>query len=249
MKKNNENIEKMITKDFQNITPSNYKNINLNSVRPIPKKTKIVVPNLARKISFASLIIIFAVLLLTGGTAFATTGYETVAIELNPSVELTINRLGNVTDVNYLNADGEELFSNVNLKHQKIDECLLTFVDLAYEKGYLNSQDDVIYISGYDKNKNFNTEKLDKYTQLIQTYCKQKGYGTQVKGYVVDKEEKNQADEKGIGYAKTKKINQKISKDASYNFDDLSSKSLKELREILKSLETNNNSSGHGHNG
>ena len=65
---------------------------------------------------------------------FTPGGY--IGMEVNPSIELTINRFERVIDVRAFNAEGEEVLSNLTLQNKKYDEAATLIMDEIAALGY-----------------------------------------------------------------------------------------------------------------
>lgn len=59
-------------------------------------------------------------------------------IDVNPSIELSINRFDRVIGAYAYNSDGEEILSNLNIKHKNCNEAVQIIMDIITENGYLN---------------------------------------------------------------------------------------------------------------
>jgi hypothetical protein len=60
-----------------------------------------------------------------------------VDVDINPSIELTVNRLDRVIGVYAYNADGEALLEQLNLLHKKYDEAVTILTDASMQSGFL----------------------------------------------------------------------------------------------------------------
>ena len=93
-----------------------------------------------------------AVLLLAaggGGLAYAMP-YGTVSIDVNPSIEYTINRFDRVLRVSGVNEDGQAVLEAVGKKrllNKKIDDAVTATISQMEADGYLTSEEDAIVFS------------------------------------------------------------------------------------------------------
>lgn len=103
------------------------------------------------------------VLVALGGTAYAYySPYYYVSLDVNPSIEYTINRFDRVLTAKAVNEDGTEILKEVelkNLSNRTIDDAISLTVAQIKEDGYFgdNDGDIVIATSGADLKK---AEKL-----------------------------------------------------------------------------------------
>lgn len=111
-----------------------------------------------RKFAIAACMVL---LLMGGGFAYATpTSY--LSVDINPSVELGINALGQVISVEALNEDGEDILSGIGITGMKVKEAVGIIVDAAADKGYLNNDgSSVVSLTAATDDK----EKADQLTK------------------------------------------------------------------------------------
>lgn len=82
-----------------------------------------------------------AVLFVTGsiGAWAYTTPYTYVSLDVNPSIEFSVNRFDQVINVTAVNDDGEDILQEINaenLDNQPIEEAIAQTVDQIAENGY-----------------------------------------------------------------------------------------------------------------
>ena len=96
------------------------------------------------KVQFTKKIAVFAasaaafVVLGTGAWAYATP-YSYVSVDVNPSIEYTVNRFDRVLSVKAVNDDGEEILQQIaleDLENQTIDAAILKTVEQFTAAGY-----------------------------------------------------------------------------------------------------------------
>lgn len=156
--------------------------------------------------------------------------YQTVYIDINPSVALTVNRFDKVNKVEFLNEDARNVLSNVKLAGLTATEALEIVIDNYENAGYFTEEAD-IYISAV-ANKNGNAEKLLE--KLINQAEKVKGN----RKYCVNQTHPNQedkvsAEQIGISPGKYKLIKEIIEKYPEYTIEELKDLSMSELKKIL----------------
>lgn len=80
-------------------------------------------------------------LLLTFAGAFSYNSYFTetiyVDVDINPSMELTINRFDRIIGVYAYNKEGEDLLSKLNLMHQPYEKAVTMLTEAAIQNGFL----------------------------------------------------------------------------------------------------------------
>jgi hypothetical protein len=65
--------------------------------------------------------------------------YSYVHVDINPSIELTVNMYDRIIRAEALNAEGEALLSNNDLKNKKVDAGVTRLLNSAVQQGYLNN--------------------------------------------------------------------------------------------------------------
>lgn len=155
--------------------------------------------------------------------------YQTVYIDVNPSVELQINRFGKVSNVIYVNEDAEIALSEVKLKGKSAEAALEKIIGAYDESGYFN-EDAELYISAIDKNQK--TEKLlEKLSEHAEKIKGSKKYTVNVSK--LSKEDKVTAKEYGISPGKYKVISAVMEEHPEYTIDELKDKSMAYLKDLL----------------
>ena len=176
---------------------------------------------------------VFAVLSVMVFLGLRAENYQTVYIDVNPSVELQINRFGKVSDVVYINDDAKLALDGVNLKGKTAKAALEKIVDAYDSAGYF-SEDAELYISAVEKNKK--TEKLlDELSDHAEKIKGNKKYTVNVSK--LTKADKEAAKEHGISPGKYKVISAIIESNSEYTIDELKDKSMAYLKDLLPKSE------------
>ena len=155
----------------------------------------------------------------TGTWAYASP-YSYINLDINPSIEFTLNRFNRVLKVEATNEDGNYIIEEINmakLKNEKIEDALSTTVDQISKSGYFNDQVEVgLVITASAKNKN-TAEKLAKdLYETVDKELKDKGEEVEIQAYSFkltnDKSEKKQEEEKAEDKKHINKITKKDTK-------------------------------------
>lgn len=90
---------------------------------------------------FRNMTIALAVLLVVGLGGFWLNFTEagSYILDINPSVQINVNRMGNVTSVEPLNADGEAVLVGFRLRDRDLDDVIEKLVDRLILSGYLKA--------------------------------------------------------------------------------------------------------------
>lgn len=158
--------------------------------------------------------------------------YQTVYIDVNPSVALHVNRFGRVSGVEYLNEDAEKALVGIKLKGLSSEAALEKMINAYDSAGYFNG-DAEIYISAVS-GKNKNADKLlAKLSEKAEKIKGNRGYSVNVSKPTA--EDKTEAKEHGISPGKYRLISEIIEKYPAYTVEDLKDKSMAELKDMLRS--------------
>ena len=107
----------------------------------------------------ACLVLVFGV----GAYAY-TTPYSKVSLDVNPSIEYTLNRFGRVIDVEGINEDGEAIISEAqvdSLMHQSIQDAVAQTIDVIEEDGYFEGEGAGIVIAASSEDEDLADELAD----------------------------------------------------------------------------------------
>lgn len=204
--------------------------IHLNQPkRQIPKKL----------VTFAASAAAFVVLGV-GGWAYATP-YTYVSLDVNPSIEYTLNRFERVLSVKAVNDDGEKIINNLDLDelyHNTIQKALTKTVEKITEAGYFNETTEgtiVIATSGKDPE---DAEALaEELEQEIADEVEEEGNEIAVEAISVDLERVEQAKNLGVTPGKLNLVEklQEAAKDTEViDLEDWLSKPVKDIMKATK---------------
>ncbi|WP_444658369.1 anti-sigma factor domain-containing protein [Caproiciproducens sp. R2] len=102
-----------------------------------------------------------AVVIVSGAGVWAyCTPYSYVSLDVNPSIEYSVNRFKRVLSAEAVNGDGEEIIQKLDLKNKTIDEAIRDTVGEIGRTGYFSAEDpDEILIAASCENEQ-NSQKL-----------------------------------------------------------------------------------------
>ncbi|MDY3282606.1 PepSY domain-containing protein [Dysosmobacter sp.] len=204
----------------------------------IPMK-KVNYGSAARKMIAACL----AVMLVGGGTLAA--GYRqdrvvssVVSLDVNPSIELQVNRKEKVLACRALNEDARtvlaEMAEGEDLEGAKLDVAVNAIVGALVRHGYLESVSSAILISVEDQDR----ERADRLRQELEEAVDQalqsQSAGAAVLAQTVDADEQlqQQAEECGISAGKAALVERVAAQNSGLAFEDLAALSVEELKAL-----------------
>ena len=196
-------LEKLISESNDELSPrEEIKRPILNRAKavldaPTPVKTK--KPRRLALILTPAFSFIFVVLCVATFLGLRFERYETVYLDINPSLSLTLNRFETIVDYELINEDSKVLFENTNFTNMKIDESLEIIVETLDKNNKLDNA--YIVISAKDNNKN--SEKiLQRFEEKLEDIKKEKNYNYREEKNTVTTEEVEESTTKGVGPAK-----------------------------------------------
>jgi hypothetical protein len=79
--------------------------------------------------------------------------YAAVTIDINPSIELDVDKQANVIDARALNGDGQKVLETIQWKKQKVTAVTLEIIKAAESNGWMNTQNQVIITTTFYESK------------------------------------------------------------------------------------------------
>lgn len=114
--------------------------------------------------------------------AFLNAPASTLTVDVNPSIELTTNRLDKVVEINPLNSDARSLLEGFTPSDRDLDDVVNDLVDRMILKGYITGgQDNVVMISVQDQEAD--QKLVDRVNKAIAAYLENK----QIEATIVNK--------------------------------------------------------------
>ena len=132
----NKNIKDELYNVFDNMISSNY-----NDVAKKIKNNKGVILNMEKKRKNDNSVAV-------------------IGIDVNPSLELSINSKNKVIGVNTNNEDGKKVLGDMNLKGSNVDVAVNAIFGSMVKNGYINENDNSVLISMIKGD--YDVEKLAK---------------------------------------------------------------------------------------
>ena len=184
-----------------------------------------------------------AVMLLGGGGLFyqrANAVASVVSLDVNPSIELKVNRSEKVLACTPLNEDAKAILADMgngaDLKGAKLDVAVNAIVGSLVRNGYLNSISSAIMISVEDKDaaraKKLQRELTSAVDGVLQTNDAKASVLTQT--LTQDAVREQQARENSISTGKAALVNRILAINPELKFDALAKLSVEELKDLAE---------------
>ena len=184
-----------------------------------------------------------AVMLLCGGGVFYQQAHavaSVVSLDVNPSIELKVNRSEKVLVCTPLNEDAKAILADMgggaDLKGAKLDVAVNAIVGSLVRNGYLDSISSAIMISVEDKDS-ARAEKLQRELTsavdgVLQTSEAKAAVLTQT--LTQDAAREQQARENSISTGKAALVNRVLALNSALEFDELAKLSVEELKDLAE---------------
>lgn len=205
--------------------------------------------NLIKKITVFAASAAASVILGVGTWAYASP-YSYVSMDINPSIEFSINRFDRVIKVNSLNEDGKNILNALSLNsltNKSISEAVTKTVEQISASGYFaDDKDGGIIIATSCKS----TEKADKLAQELQETVAneviQTGDTVEIETFRVEPEQVKEAKELGVTPGKlnlVEKLQEAAEDQEDIKVEDWLDKPVKEIKNATKDYVQNAKSS------
>lgn len=244
---NEKDIEKRIKDEFESITPNNLDAILKDcesadrSAKILELPTKKQNSKLIRRWAgiAAAVVIAFAI----GIASFIGIGNNAdasiIALDVNPGIEITLNRHNKIKALRATNDDGLEILQDLNVTGQKLDTALNSIVESLVSNGYLNENANSVLVSVSSAEDENAIELQNILTEKITSILLNKGVDASVLTQVVPESDEisELAEEYKMSEGKARLIDELVKKDGRHTFDELSCLTVNELSILLNDTE------------
>ncbi|MDP3386113.1 MAG: PepSY domain-containing protein, partial [Eubacteriales bacterium] len=161
---------------------------------------------------------------------FFTTPANTLTLDINPSIEITTNRLNNVLSVDPINQDAKDFLENFKIRDKNLDNVVNDLVDRMILTGYISGgKDNLVMISVKDNNAD--PLLLDKVNALIAAFLENKQIEAKVFSQTIAQNDtsKRIASDYEISEGKLELMNKIVDNDDKVTYELLRSASLQTL--------------------
>ena len=162
-----------------------------------------------------------------GGYKLYYTEAATISIDVNPSIELDINRWGRVVDEVPYGTDGENVLREVSLKHLEYGEAMERLLGSEAMQSYLKNN---AVVSVTLENRNGNSRLLENLQDSVDTALEQCHGNVTAEYASVDSHMCSEAHSHGMSVGKYYAIQELLDVDPMATLDEFKDKSMKEIR-------------------
>lgn len=166
---------------------------------------------------------------------FYSESYYEVYLDVNPSIEVNVNRFGVVSGVNLLNDDAKDCLKGINLKGRKTEEAVTVIATALSESGYFGENSE-LFISGYSGSFSGIDQTVEALYYRLADLTEQQGYGVEVYTGAFTKQQREEASKANLSPLKYSIISDLLELDDGYTMQELSDFSMARLNELYTTL-------------
>jgi len=220
---------------FKRIKNNNYAIGQRIEIKEVPKKGRRFVTGIA---SLAA-----ALAITTIGSIAYYTPTDYISLDVNPSIEYTLNTFDRVLDVKAVNEDGEAILSGLKMNNMSIDDAVKITLDELIAEGYLTDEPDSGVIITASNKKLGNAEAMAaKLQHEVKDYLIQKeNIAAEVEAEAVGKEKAQEAKALGVTPGKLTLVEKlQSSTNSAIDRDEWLNKPVKEINSAIKENKKHN---------
>lgn len=170
----------------------------------------------------------FFIVLAAAGYRFYFSATAVISIDVNPSIELNINRFDTVISVKAYNEDGQELADQLHVRFMKYMDAFQAIVDSDDFADYRSEEDFVsIAVAGYDK---------DQQQKILSDMESCTAQEKNMHCYYADEEEITAAHEEGLSCGKYRAYLELKELDPDVTVDEVRGMTMREIRDRIEEL-------------
>lgn len=179
------------------------------------------------------LAIIFVILFLLTAVFGAIYYYEfnkivaVVTMDINPSLSLSLNKMGKVIKAEGINEDGKKLLEDNKLKGKSLENAIENISDLVIDNGYFSNENNHILV-------NVEGEIKEDVSKILTNEIKEKKIECKIIFQDLSDSSKENASKYGISENKASYIEEVIKDNKDITFEDLKDKSINEINKFIE---------------
>lgn len=156
-----------------------------------------------------------------------------IDVDINPSIELTLNRFGKVIRSNAYNDDGTELLKGISVKNKNYEEAIKKLLDAMELAGYFK-QEKQLSVTVQAKGSKQESNILDGLKKSIDTCNGEHHHNAVADIIAVTEQVKKEAKQEQLSPAKYLAIQDLLEANVNINMEECRGHSVEELRQRLQ---------------
>ncbi|WP_010251305.1 anti-sigma-I factor RsgI family protein [Acetivibrio cellulolyticus] len=196
--------------------------------------------NVIKKISaVASIAAVFVLLFIGYRFLFVANEYAYVDIDINPSVEMAIDKDENILKTKALNSDGQTLLDAAKVKNMALNDAVALLLSKSKEIGFLNSVNNKIILSTtFNSNTDSDNENIKTLISSLKEIANNSGVESQV--IELSPEDRKEALEIGLSMGKYYIYNKAKDEGITLTVEEVKNASVESLLSKVDIFDTNN---------
>ncbi|WP_349944506.1 hypothetical protein ABFV83_13350 [Lacrimispora sp. BS-2] len=235
---NRQQIEACLKSAASDLTPNVLERIDLSTPQIKAEKERRSVFFLRQRVIATLVAACFCMIALAGGTYTYQNGKvdSVIGIDVNPSVELSVNKRNKVLAAKALNEDGESIMQDMDLKGVDLNTAVNAVIGSMVTHGYLSELDNAILVTV----SNDSISKAQGLRHAVVNDIRSTLEEKQLKAVVYDQqvmeedEVKQLAEEYKISYGKAYFLRELILQNPSLSMEDMKALAPLTMEEIAK---------------
>ncbi len=240
---NSDEIEQHIKSAVDTLTPDIFDRIDLSVPqeprRKEPERGSSKVVRLTRRIRAAAMLAAACLILLAGIGSFnfytSRRVDSVIGIDVNPSIEIEVNRNSRVLSAEALNSDGEDILDGMDLKNVRMDIAVNAVIGSMVRHGYFDELENAVLVTVSNKNSEKASAVRRDVVSEVETSLEEHNVNAVV--YNQEAEETDElrqlADKYGISYGKAYFLNELV-KENGLSEEDMARLSGMTMEEIAR---------------
>lgn len=200
-----------------------------------------------KRLSLAIVIFILAIAGSFHSYGLYTTEAAYLDIDVNPSIELTLNHFDQVINAYAYNAEGKRILNEVNLKNKSYKDALTELIAEMKKQGYVDNSGLLIATLQLD-NAKVEKAKLKELQAYIDKLLQTQKIETESEVYTVDSTTKSHSHEENLTPAKYLAIIELKKVDPEATFENCRDHSISEIEDLSDEDHSGNTSGNHSSN-
>lgn len=203
----------------------------LKAAKPAKKKPRLIM-------AMAAAAAIFVLVIGGYGMYMQPTAY--ISVDVNPSIELALNRTNNVVGARAYNPDGENILAGLDLKGRTYEDAIDAIMDKEREAGYLG--DNAYVVFAVQSNNSAQEQDLMQVTQA----CVDSHHGSAQTEYIsVSEETREEAHHHGMSAGKYQTFLELQEVDPTVTIEDSHHMSMHDMKNKIDECSRGHETQGH----
>lgn len=181
-----------------------------------------------------------AVVLLLGTSAWAYyTPYSYVSLDVNPSIEYTLNRFDRVLNCSAVNGDGADIVGNLHVNHKSIQDAVSETIQKIEDAGYFSEKDADIMIVASSKSLQQSEALAAQLRKAASEEAEEDHLNVNLEAFGVEQELVQQAKELGVTPGKLVLVNELKGRSSNLSDEEIKTWLDSSVKELMKQLQEN----------